>query len=413
MNFDKFQFAQREINIAGFRVTETEVKPLDKYLRAISEFSTPKRTVDIRSWFGLVHQVSHYNKLTEMIKPFKPFLSPKMKFAWNEDLDHAFESSKEAIIRAIKDAVEIYDPGKLTCLRPDWSQRGIGYFLSQKHCTCNSSTPSCCENAWRIMLAGSRFLKPAETRYAAVEGEALAIAWSLEHTKFFPQSCDNLVVVSDHKPLVRLFGDRTLDQITNSRLFSLKQRTLPWRFTVVYISGKENLFSDATSILPHQDAVSGVTESEISAGVMICEPDEADDSLADLSNSDNENIRAITWELVKQETYDAHQGVSGMNERAKANVYWPGITKDIQSVRAKCHSCNNIMPSQSRISPAEPWTPTTPFEAIACDYFHFKGHYYFVAADRLSGWFEVQQIQVGTNEAGAEGLCKALIRSSH
>ena len=121
LNFDKFQFAQREIIFAGFRVTETEVKPLDKYLRAISEFPTPKRTTDIRSWFGLVHQVSHYNKLTEMIKPFKPFLSPKMKFAWNEDLDHAFESSKEAIIRAIKDGVEIYDPAKLTCLRPDWS----------------------------------------------------------------------------------------------------------------------------------------------------------------------------------------------------------------------------------------------------------------------------------------------------
>ena len=118
-----------------------------------------------------------------MIKPFKPFLSPKMKFAWNEDLDHAFESSKEAIIRAIKDGVEIYDPEKLACLRPDWSQRGIGYFPSQKHCTCNSSTPNCCENGWRITLAGSRFLKPAETRYAAVEGEA----WSLEHTKFFTQ----------------------------------------------------------------------------------------------------------------------------------------------------------------------------------------------------------------------------------
>ena len=128
-------------------------------------------------------------------------------------MNRAFESSKEAIIRAIKDGVEIYDPGKLTCLRPDWSQRGIGYFLSQKHCTCNSSAPGCCENGWRITLAGSRFLKPAETRYAPVEGEALAIDWSLEHTKFFTQGCDNLIVVSDHKPLVRLFGDRTLDKL--------------------------------------------------------------------------------------------------------------------------------------------------------------------------------------------------------
>ena len=68
------------------------------------------------------------------------------------------------------------------------------------------------------------------------------------------------------------------------------------------------------------------------------------------------------------------------------------------------------MLSQARTLPTEPWIPTTPFEAIACDFFHFKGHYYFVAPDRLSGWFELQQVRLGTNEAGAEGLCKALRR---
>lgn len=99
-----------------------------------------------------------------------------------------------------------------------------------------------------------------------------------------------------------------------------------------------------------------------------------------------------------------------MNERAKAGVYWPGITKDIEAVRAACSSCNRIMPSQPRTPPVEPLIPSTPFEAVACDYFHFNGHYYFVAADRLSGWLEVQQIKVGTNEAGAKGLCKALRR---
>ena len=143
LNFEKFQFSQREIDFAGFRVTETEVKPLDKYLRAISEFPTPKSTKDIRAWFGLVHQVSHYNKLTEMMKPFKPFLSPKVKFQWNDELNDIFESSKIEIVKAIKNGVEIFDPSRLTCLRPDWSKTGIGYFLSQKHCQCESALPGC------------------------------------------------------------------------------------------------------------------------------------------------------------------------------------------------------------------------------------------------------------------------------
>uniref|UniRef100_A0A672GST9 Reverse transcriptase/retrotransposon-derived protein RNase H-like domain-containing protein n=1 Tax=Salarias fasciatus TaxID=181472 RepID=A0A672GST9_SALFA len=96
----------------------------------------------------------------------RPFLSPRCKFAWSAELEQAFQSSKSAIIESIREGVEIYDTQKRTCLRPDWSRRGIGYFLLQKHCDC--------------VAAGSRFLSPAEQRYAAIEGEALAVAWGLE-----------------------------------------------------------------------------------------------------------------------------------------------------------------------------------------------------------------------------------------
>ena len=146
-------------------------------------------------------------------------------------LNSAFERSKIEIINAIKEGVQIFDITRLTCLRPGWSKTGIGYFLSQKYCNCKSLIPGCCQHGWRITLAGSRYLKPAEIRYAAVEGEA--IAWPLEQIRFFTQGYDNLVVETGHTPLVHLFSDLTLDQITNSRLFSLKQRTLPWRFTVI------------------------------------------------------------------------------------------------------------------------------------------------------------------------------------
>ena len=113
---------------------------------------------------------------------------------------------------------------------------------------------------------------------------------------------------------------------------------------------------------------------------------------------------------ILQSLHAAHQGVSSMNERAKASVYWPGITNDIHAARSMCSNCNRIAPSHARTPPIEPCIPTTPFEAIACDYFHYMGWYYFVAADRLSGWTEQQRIKVGTNEAGSQGLCKALCR---
>ena len=110
-------------------------------------------------------------------------------------------------------------------------------------------------------MAGSRFLRPSETRFAPIEGEALGITWALEQTKYFTMGCDTLLVATDHKPLVKLFGDRTLDEISNTRLFRLKQRSLPWKFTVQYVPGKLNPFADATSRYP---ATEGLEEEEVS-----------------------------------------------------------------------------------------------------------------------------------------------------
>ena len=230
MNPKKFQFCQREVEFAGFLITQDDVKPLPKYLDAIRNFPRPSNISDIRSWFGLVNQVSHYAKLTDLMAPFKPLLSPKTRFRWDDDLEQAFQQSKLEIVNAIEEGVRIFDPRRVTTLSPDWSKTGIGYFLYQKYCECPSSITTCCENGWRITLAGSRFLHKAERNYWPVEGEALAVAWSLEDSKFFTLGCSNLHIQTDHRPLVKLFGDRTLDEIDNRRLINLKEKTMAWKF---------------------------------------------------------------------------------------------------------------------------------------------------------------------------------------
>ena len=101
-----------------------------------------------------------------------------------------------------------------------------------------------------MTLAGSRFLIGPEQRYVAIEGEALAIAWALEQTKYFTLGCENLIVATDHKPLVAIFQDKELTQIANPRIFRLKQRTLWWTFKVVYLAGSTNSAADAVSRHP-------------------------------------------------------------------------------------------------------------------------------------------------------------------
>ena len=111
LNPDKFQFARKTVDMS--------IEPLPKYIDAIHNFPIPKSTTNIRSWFGLVNQVSNYAQLRETIFPFKPFLSPKCSFQWTPERDAAFNSSQEIIIEAICHGVEILEkfyPSKQTCL---------------------------------------------------------------------------------------------------------------------------------------------------------------------------------------------------------------------------------------------------------------------------------------------------------
>ena len=99
-------------------------------------------------------------------------------------------------------------------------------------------------------MVGSRFTNPAESRYAPVEGEALAAVYALDKARYFVLGCANLIVAVDHKPLLKLFGDRSLEDIPNSRLRNLKEKTLRYRFSIVHVPGVKNKVADAASRFP-------------------------------------------------------------------------------------------------------------------------------------------------------------------
>ena len=385
---------------------------------------------------------------------FKPFLSPKYNFFWSEVLDKAFNDSKNHIIESILEGVEIFDVTKPTCLRPDWSKKGIGYLLLQKHCQCSSDLPDCCSNGWRITLAGSRFLKGPEERYAAIEGEALAIVWGLEQTKYFTQGCPNLVVVTDHKPLTKIFGDRTLDEISNTRLFRLKQKALPWFFRIEHMAGTTNCAADAMSRHPAASYDDEPTDEEelIVAGICrdmteistiswenLVTETAKDETLSKLvkfmegqietAQENTEFSRYLDYLYVQEgvimyqdrvvmpkalrqialnNLHAAHQGVTSMELRASRIMFWPGMTEDIRQKRASCIECNINAPSQASLpsSPATP--PSTPFQRVFADYFDFAGNHYLVIGDRLSGWPEIFAAPKGSGLAGSKGLVACL-----
>ena len=70
----------------------------------------------------------------------------------------------------------------------------------------------------------------------------------------------------------------------------------------------------------------------------------------------------------------AHQGTTGMTNRAMSSVYWPGMTVDISRTRAACSSCDKSAPSQPHAPPTPLSHPSYPFDHRPQDTLHHVWH---------------------------------------
>ena len=453
LNPDKFTFGKDTVEFAGFEISLNSVRPSQQHSNAIRNFPTPKNLTDIRSWFGLINQVSYAFSMTEKMSPFRALLKPNTPFYWDEQLTTLFEESKQHIVSEIEKGVCIFDLQRPTCIATDWSKTGIGFWLLQKHCSCPGTAPFCCKTGWKVTLVGSRFTHSAESRYAPIEGEALAVADALNKARYFVLGCKDLTIAVDHKPLLKLFADRALEDIPNPRLRNLKEKTLPYKFQMVYIPGLKHCATDAVSRYPvdkpkktplHDDIASFGASSPLRA---------VDWDRVRLETTSDENLHTLTEiitsgfpsnrqdlpqplqdyyqyrldlstfdgvifykdrvvvpptlrEEVLSSLHAAHQGVSSMYARAESSVFWPGITNDISKLRASCNQCNRSAPSNPNAPPTPLTTPEYPFQYICADYFNYKGHNYLVIVDRYSNWPIVERAHDGAN-----GLVNCLRRT--
>lgn len=247
-NPSKFQFSEQEVDYLGFRITNTGVKPQEEFLQSIRDFPVPRNLTDIRSWYGMINQVSYTFAVAPAMAPFRHLLSAKIPFHWSEELQSAFEASKEEIIRQCIKGVRSFSLTAPTALATDWSHLAMGFWLTQKFCNCSGpAKPGCCKDGWQTIYCGSHFNSPAESRYHPVEGEACAVKKGLEKCKIFLLGHPNLIVCVDHKPLLSIMGKQELADIPNPRLLDFKIKSLAFRFKPIHIPGKLHVTADAMS----------------------------------------------------------------------------------------------------------------------------------------------------------------------
>ena len=249
----KFNFCQKQLEFAGFKLGWDSYTASDDILSAVSSFPMPESPSisDIRAWFGLVNQLAPFFATCKVMQPFRELLQSKNKLVyWDSVLQEVFEQSKRKIIEKAVRGLKYFNIVDRLCLQSDWSRRGIGFVLLQQTCTCKSVIPGCCTGGWQLVYCNSRFLQGSEMNYVPLEGELLGVVWSMKKARMFLLGCPNFVVQTDHKPLVPILGDKALDSIDNPRVVRLKEKTLPYSFQVQHLEGTNMFAADTFSRYP-------------------------------------------------------------------------------------------------------------------------------------------------------------------
>ena len=110
---------------------------------------------------------------------------------------------------------------------PVWQRTGVrtrsGTGSSRNTASAHPAKSSVVRRAGRSSLSGPDLpTQRSPAIYAPVEGEALAVADALDKARHFVLGCSDLQIAVDHKPPLKLFGDRSLEDISNTRLRNLK-----------------------------------------------------------------------------------------------------------------------------------------------------------------------------------------------
>ena len=248
----KLVFGRKELGFVGFLLSDKGVRSDPDKVRAIADFPIPENLTQLRSFLGMVGALpTCSSQISTLIGPLRELRKSSNAYQWLPEHSEAFEALKSHIVNS-DTVLALFDPARPTRLETDASRlHGLGFVLRQLH-----------DNEWRIVQCGSRFLTDAESRYAVIELELLALVWATKklHVYLFGLECYDVFL--DHAPLVPILNKYSLNAIENPRLLRLREKIQSYNFIAYHIKGRDNFISDALSRAPVREAHPGEEEGE-------------------------------------------------------------------------------------------------------------------------------------------------------
>ena len=97
-----------------------------------------------------------------------------------------------------------------------------------------------------------------------------------------------------------------------------------------------------------------------------------------------------------------HKGHLGQEKcllRARASVFWPGITQNVVDTVKECSTCQLYQNKQQKQTILQPEPPYYPWEVVNTDLFEFKGQQYLLLSDTYSKFPIIRRLSSTTSRA--------------
>jgi hypothetical protein len=353
-----------------------------------------------------------------------------MPWSWTDHHESTFQALKKQITAT--PVLRFFDISKPTVIQTDASSTGLG---------------SCLLQEGRPIAYASRALTDAETRYAQIEKELLAIVFACEKFSQYIYGRETLVH-SDHKPLESIF--RKSISTTTPRLQRMLLRLLKYQLHIEYVPGKNMHVADTLS-RAYLTASPSASDRELSEEIEVTVHTVLHDApisnrmltvfrsavqndpellqLRELLQSSTQlNKSALSCELkayskVVSDIYEAdgilflnhkiivphalrpdmllriHEGHLGMDKckaLARTTLYWPGMARDIENLVARCGICNAYHRKQQQEPLLPHPVPERPWQKVGADIFTLYGRDYLLVVDYFSKFPEICHLESKT-----------------
>jgi transposase InsO family protein len=343
----KCKFGCLEVDYLGHIVSSEGVRADQGEIQAMIEWPLPKTVKALRGFLGLTGYYRKFIKNYGTIAAPLTSLLKKNSFEWNTDAEHAFQLLKEAVTQAPVLALPNFtEPFVIEC---DASGIGVGAVLIQNQ---------------RPIAFLSKALKGRPIHLSTYEKELFALVTAVQ--KWRPYLLGQTFVARTDQQSLKFLLEQKVGSPCQQKWLT---KLLGYSFKVEYKKGVANKVADALShregwkeelSLPLLSIPTPSWISEVKAHYQVDE--EVQDLLSKwqansldsnkytfrdglvfykgrLCLGNDQQLKTLVLNFVHSDPLAGHLGYERTMQRARRDLYWKGLKKDLKKFIRECPVC--------------------------------------------------------------------------